>query len=129
MWTHENLYQYSEPTLRSTYAVAIGISTLSVLMGTYVVLTTQASYKSSFSTFLRLSHNMYLSGGVRLEDTSGRDPLPRHLSNAVLGFPPENTLASEWKEVNSLNNNHIETDGTYTGLTQYEMHDDMKRIV
>lgn len=77
---------------------------------------------------MRLSHNIYLSDEVRFEDTSGQDPLPGHLSNAMVGFPPENTLASEWKEVNPLDNNRIGTDGTYTGLTQYEeVHDDMKR--
>lgn len=116
MWSYNNQYEYDRTTLWATYAVAIGISIMSVMAGTYVVLTTQASYSNSFSTFLRVSHNIHISREVRLEDTSGRGSLPKDLADAMIGFPPENTLASEVVH-NYLDSDRMRLNGTYTGLS------------
>ncbi|RDW63470.1 hypothetical protein BP6252_11015 [Coleophoma cylindrospora] len=93
-WYSENVYQYSTNTLWIVYGSAIGLAALCVLAGTAVVVTSQAAYSSEFSTFLRVAHNVSLSSEVALQDTSGKDPLPKYLEKTVVRFPSENALMS-----------------------------------
>ncbi|RDW57232.1 hypothetical protein BP5796_12682 [Coleophoma crateriformis] len=93
-WSSENVYQYSIDTLWIVYGSAIGLSALCVLVGSAAVVTSQAAYSSEFSTFLRVAHNVSLSSEVALQDTSGKDPLPKYLAKTVVRFPSENALMS-----------------------------------
>ncbi|KAH6962572.1 hypothetical protein BKA56DRAFT_679363 [Ilyonectria sp. MPI-CAGE-AT-0026] len=97
-WTSQSVYAYSPSTLWITYGIAIFISTVSVLAGSVVVITSQAAYTSQFSTFLRVSQNIYLHDKVIApQDRSGKDPLPKYLQTMVAGFPQENGSELEQK--------------------------------
>ncbi|KAF3765584.1 hypothetical protein M406DRAFT_37239, partial [Cryphonectria parasitica EP155] len=89
-WTAKPVYQYNASTLWIVYGIAIGLSFLSVISGTIVVVISRASYSSQFSTILRVSHHVELPAQVEPRDASGKYPLPKYLQDAVLQFPPEN---------------------------------------
>lgn len=63
-----------------------------------MVITSQAAYTSQFSTFLRVSQNIYLHDKVIApQDRSGKDPLPKYLQRMVAGFPQEGGSELEQK--------------------------------
>ncbi|ORY57796.1 uncharacterized protein BCR38DRAFT_413709 [Pseudomassariella vexata] len=92
-FSNKNVYTYSPNTLWITYGVSITTSALSVLIGSGVVAMTGASYSSKFSTILRIAFNVHVSRDVELHDTSGKDPLPKHLGKMTVMFPPEKVSA------------------------------------
>ncbi|KAJ9157975.1 hypothetical protein NKR23_g422 [Pleurostoma richardsiae] len=109
MWMLQNLYQYTASTLWITYGAAIGLSALSVLVGATVVLTERAAYSTCFSTLLRVANNLYLPISLKLQDTTGQDPLPRHLSSMVVQFPPmiDFSMAEKAAAGNSWNGKEV----------------------
>lgn len=94
-WIAENFYQYEAATLWATYGVAIGITTLSVLIGAFVVITQRAAYSTGFSTLIRVAHNIYMPVAINPEDTGGKDPLPPYLSDVKVQFPPQGAAVLE----------------------------------
>ncbi|KAK1524373.1 uncharacterized protein CCOS01_09460 [Colletotrichum costaricense] len=58
---YQNIYTYSVAPLWIAYGVAVGITILSVTIGTWAVVVTGSSYSSRFSTILRLAFNIRLS--------------------------------------------------------------------
>ncbi|KAF7543124.1 hypothetical protein G7Z17_g10997 [Cylindrodendrum hubeiense] len=105
-WTSQNVYAYSAETLWVTYGIAILATAASVLVGAVVVIASQATYTSQFSTFLRVSQNVYLSDEVALPDTSGKNPLPNYVKKMVVRFPEDEWSGVERKgEMKSLGEN------------------------
>ncbi|KAJ0302770.1 hypothetical protein COL516b_006807 [Colletotrichum fioriniae] len=92
---YENIYTYSVAPLWIAYGVAVGITILSITIGTWAVVVAGSSYSSKFSTILRLAFNVQLSEYVELQDTGGEDPLPDRLENTVVAFPSRNAKGAE----------------------------------
>ncbi|KAK1546132.1 hypothetical protein CPAR01_00099 [Colletotrichum paranaense] len=92
---YQNIYTYSVAPLWIAYGVAVGITILSVTIGTWAVVVTGSSYSSKFSTILRLAFNIRLSEYVELQDTGGEDPLPDRLENTIVAFPSRSAKGAE----------------------------------
>ncbi len=85
----QNIYIYSAATLWAAYGIAIGAAALSCFAGIWVVVDRGVSYSNKFSTVLRLANNVKLSGEIDASDTTGQDPLPAHMANMTVVFPPD----------------------------------------
>ncbi|KXH50910.1 hypothetical protein CNYM01_03364 [Colletotrichum nymphaeae SA-01] len=92
---YQNIYTYSVAPLWIAYGVAVGITILSITIGSWAVFVAGSSYSSKFSTILRLAFNVRLSEYVELEDTGGEDPLPDRLENTIVAFPSRNAKGAE----------------------------------
>ncbi|EXF82174.1 hypothetical protein CFIO01_09257 [Colletotrichum fioriniae PJ7] len=92
---YQNIYTYSVAPLWIAYGVAVGITILSIIIGTWAVVVAGSSYSSKFSTILRLAFNVRLSEYVELQDTGGEDPLPDRLENTLVAFPSRNAKGAE----------------------------------
>ncbi|KAG7045572.1 het-r protein [Colletotrichum scovillei] len=111
---YQNIYTYSVAPLWIAYGVAVGITILSITVGTWAVVGAGSSYSSKFSTILRLAFNVRLSEYVELQDTGGEDPLPDRLENTIVVFPSRNAKGAE---VNgSLLNNGEERHSGFSGV-------------
>ncbi|GKT52227.1 uncharacterized protein ColSpa_12408 [Colletotrichum spaethianum] len=92
---YQNIYIYSATALWIAYGVAMGITFLSITIGTWAVAAAGSSYSSKFSTILRLAFNVHLSEYLELRDTGGEDPLPDRLENTIVVFPSRNVKGGE----------------------------------
>jgi hypothetical protein len=81
-----NVYVYSVSILWVTYATAIGLTLFTVLVGLFVVVRNDGSYTYSFSTVLRVAHNLGLSESLVIEDTDGKSPPRRGVEEIVVTF-------------------------------------------
>ncbi|KAI1326442.1 hypothetical protein F5Y16DRAFT_228779 [Xylariaceae sp. FL0255] len=87
--SYKNIYAYSTPLLWAPYAVAIGISLLSIVIGTLSTLKNHASYTTKFSTILRVAHIMSFSSSFDIQDVFGEDPTPDRVKRIRVEFPDE----------------------------------------
>ncbi|KAK1704533.1 uncharacterized protein BDZ83DRAFT_772145 [Colletotrichum acutatum] len=92
---YQNVYTYSVAPLWIAYGVAVGITILSITIGTWAVVVAGSSYSSKFSTILRLAFNVRLSEYVELQDTGGEDPLSDRLENTIVAFPSRKSKGAE----------------------------------
>ena len=62
--------------VRVAYGLAIGASTVIVLLGLLAIVLNDASYSNSFSTLFRLSRSAELDCNIKAVVFDGKDPLP-----------------------------------------------------
>jgi hypothetical protein len=93
--TWRNIYVYSPAFLWLPYGVSIALATVAVVLGTICLVNNGASFSTSFSTILRVSHEASLTTSVREVDADGRDPLPKYLARAELSFPSSSGAVDE----------------------------------
>ncbi|KAF7193070.1 hypothetical protein HII31_05631 [Pseudocercospora fuligena] len=91
----QNIYQYSRQKLWLAYGLAIGVSTLVVAFGCFMIFLNSASYTEDFSTMLRFSRGAELDVDIDQKDLGGEDPLPKYLANAHITFPNTGERAME----------------------------------
>ncbi|GAD98482.1 hypothetical protein ACLA_046040 [Paecilomyces variotii No. 5] len=84
--TTRNAYAYSRAILWITYGIAIFLTLVSILLGIVANRANQGSYSSNFSTIMRTTRNASLSSQIRLADCSGKDPLPKYISDTTISF-------------------------------------------
>ncbi|PPJ60669.1 hypothetical protein CBER1_03436 [Cercospora berteroae] len=81
-----NIYVYPAYKLWLAYGLAIGTTGLIVSFGLAAIVSNNASFNPSFSTWMRLSRGAELSAEIEQENLEGRDPLPRYLKELNVRF-------------------------------------------
>lgn len=90
--TYGLVYSYATQTLWLAYGIALGMTLLSMLLGTISIYHNGgASYTTEFSTILRAAHCIDYSEPIRSEDTDGKDPTPQYIKELTISFPPVGT--------------------------------------
>ncbi|KAJ5403013.1 uncharacterized protein N7487_008909 [Penicillium crustosum] len=89
--SYHNIYVYTRPILWAAYGTALSVTTLCVVAGILLYLSSDGSYTSKFSTILRVTRGAVISTELDTKDYSGLDPLPVHIANAKLttGYNPD----------------------------------------
>ena len=80
----QNAYSYEPRNLFIAYGIGILFSLIVVIFGLLCIKAASASYTNSFSTILRTTRNPELDAVVPSAETSGAEPLSKHLSNVRL---------------------------------------------
>ncbi|CAG7558758.1 unnamed protein product [Fusarium equiseti] len=80
----QNAFSYEPRNLFIAYGIGILFSLIVVIFGLLCIISASASYTSSFSTILRTTRNPELDAVVPSAETSGAEPLSKHLSNVRL---------------------------------------------
>ncbi|ODM22532.1 hypothetical protein SI65_00120 [Aspergillus cristatus] len=86
MTAYRNVYSYSQRILWTAYGIALGVSTLSVVLGVIIYFFNHGSYSTKFSTILRTTRTASISTALNAEDIKGLDPLPDHITDASISF-------------------------------------------
>ncbi|CZT20043.1 uncharacterized protein RCC_05900 [Ramularia collo-cygni] len=79
-----NVYSYGSDKLWLAYGIAIGVTTLNVLVGLWAIVQTGASFTANFSTIVRVAKNAVIEADMRETRLPGRDPLPKRLAKAEI---------------------------------------------
>jgi hypothetical protein len=80
----QNAFSYEPRNLFIAYGIGILFSLIVVIFGLLCIRSASASYTNSFSTILRTTRNPELDAVVPSAETSGAEPLSKHLSNVRL---------------------------------------------
>ncbi|KAJ4115368.1 hypothetical protein NW768_011220 [Fusarium equiseti] len=80
----QNAYSYEPRNLFIAYGIGLLFSLIVVIFGLLCIKSASASYTNSFSTILRTTRNPELDAVVPSAETSGAEPLSKHLSNVRL---------------------------------------------
>ncbi|KAK3986156.1 hypothetical protein QBC44DRAFT_311629 [Cladorrhinum sp. PSN332] len=56
--------------------------------GFFTAVRNQRMYSSTFSSILRVTHNMTLSQFLEMRDADGKSPLPKRVAETTVTFPP-----------------------------------------
>ncbi|GKU09518.1 unnamed protein product [Fusarium langsethiae] len=80
----QNAFSYEPRNLFIAYGIGILFSFIVVIYGLLCIKSASASYANSFSTILRTTRNPDLDTVVPTAETSGAEPLPKHLGNVRL---------------------------------------------
>ncbi|MCJ1431360.1 hypothetical protein MMC27_000711 [Xylographa pallens] len=83
--TSGNVYQYNSKNLIISYATAICVTFVTVLVGLYALHTNGASHSASFSAIVATTRNTKLDELFR-GTSLGAEPLPKHLGDVKLQF-------------------------------------------
>ncbi|TFB03258.1 hypothetical protein CCMA1212_004255 [Trichoderma ghanense] len=86
IWTSLNEYSYNPRNLYAAYGTGIFVTLAVVIVGLACIGASSNSYKSSFSTILRTTRNEELDLLVPPGETSGAEPLSKHLAKTNLSF-------------------------------------------
>ncbi|PON23682.1 hypothetical protein TGAM01_v207329 [Trichoderma gamsii] len=90
--TYGLVYLYAARTLLLAYAIALGMTLLSILLGAISIYHNGgSSYTTKISTILRAAYCIDFSEPIRPEDTDGKDPTPRYIKKLTISFPPVGT--------------------------------------
>ena len=84
----QNVYLYSQKYLLLAYGIAILFTLLSTIVGSVSLVANGASFSSSFSTVLRVTRDPKFLEIMHPAETSGMDPLPKHLANTMVYVKP-----------------------------------------
>jgi hypothetical protein len=85
--TPQNRYVYTWWRLIVPYIAALGLSLLATALGVVALFANGVSYAQNFSTIVRTTRNADLQGTtLTAADTTGADPLPKHLAKANIDF-------------------------------------------
>lgn len=84
----QNIYEYDSATLWIAYGTATFFATFAVVIGLTMIIVSGASYDTSFSTVVRVSRHAQLTTTVTASDSSGHQPLPKHLARARISLGP-----------------------------------------
>lgn len=80
----QNAYSYDPRNLLIAYGIGILFSLIVVIFGLLCIKSASVSYTNSFSTIVRTTRNSELDAVVPSAETSGAEPLSKHLSNVRL---------------------------------------------
>jgi hypothetical protein len=80
----QNIYQYAPRNLIIAYGSAAIIAVAFVLVGYVCIWSASNSFGTSFSTILRTTRNPELDALVPCAETSGAEPLSKHLEKTKL---------------------------------------------
>ncbi|QPC69321.1 hypothetical protein HYE68_000073 [Fusarium pseudograminearum] len=80
----QNEFSYEPRNLLVAYGVGLFLAWAIVIVGLLCIKSASASYGSSFSTILRTTRNPDIDKIVPVAETTGAEPLPKHLSNVRL---------------------------------------------
>lgn len=86
VWNTINNYVYSPRNLYIAYGVGIFATVIIVAIGLFCIKKASQSYGKSFSTVLRTTRNAELSRLIDVSETSGAEPLSKHLADIRLKF-------------------------------------------
>ncbi|KAL6887058.1 hypothetical protein GGI43DRAFT_417555 [Trichoderma evansii] len=86
VWNTINNYVYSPRNLYIAYGVGIFATIIIVAIGLFYIKKASQSYGKSFSTVLRTTRNAELSRLIDVSETSGAEPLSKHLADIRLKF-------------------------------------------
>jgi hypothetical protein len=84
----QNVYLYSQKYLLLAYGIAILFTLLSIIIGFFSLFANGASFSNSFSTVLRVTRDPKFLEIMNLAETSGTDPLPKHLAKTMVYAKP-----------------------------------------
>lgn len=84
--TTPNTYIYKPTDLYLAYGFALLSTLLAVILGCVDILRNGASFTNSFSTSLRTTRDANFDTLVTEEDSSGSDPLPKHLAKIKVSY-------------------------------------------
>ncbi|PTB70916.1 hypothetical protein BBK36DRAFT_1108252 [Trichoderma citrinoviride] len=90
VWTSQNEYSYNPRNLYAAYGTGIFATLVVVIVGLACIGASSNSYKSSFSTILRTTRSEELDLLVPHAETSGAEPLSKHLAKTKLSFRHHN---------------------------------------
>ncbi|PTD02245.1 hypothetical protein FCULG_00012106 [Fusarium culmorum] len=82
--TAQNAFSYEPRNLLAAYGVGLLLAWAIVIVGLLCIKSASASYGSSFSTILRTTRNPDIDKIVPAAETTGAEPLSKHLSNVRL---------------------------------------------
>ena len=80
----QNAFSYEPRNLFIAYGIGLLFSLIVVMFGLLCIKSASASYTNSFSTILRTTRNPELDAIVPSAESSGAEPLSKHLSNVRL---------------------------------------------
>ncbi|KAL9473812.1 hypothetical protein ACSS6W_008192 [Trichoderma asperelloides] len=86
VWNTINNYVYSPFNLYVAYGAGIVATLIVVAIGLFCIEKASQSYGKSFSTILRTTRNAELGRLIDVSETSGAEPLPKHLADVRLKF-------------------------------------------
>lgn len=86
VWNTTNNYVYSPRNLYIAYGTGIFTTIVIVAIGLFCIHKASQSYGKSFSTILRTTRNVELGRLIDVSETSGAEPLPKHLADVRLKF-------------------------------------------
>lgn len=86
VWNTINNYVYSPRNLYIAYGTGIFATLAIVAIGLFCINKASQSYGKSFSTILRTTRNAELGRLIDVSETSGAEPLPKHLADIRLKF-------------------------------------------
>ncbi len=87
------LYTYSAATLWVAYGILLGMSLLSVIIGTVSVSRNGGhSFTTKFSTILRTIQAAHFSTDLQPVDCIGNEPTPKHVEKCVISFPDNSEI-------------------------------------
>ncbi|KAF1985404.1 hypothetical protein K402DRAFT_108445 [Aulographum hederae CBS 113979] len=81
-----NFYVYKSHDLLMAYGISILCTAICVTVGIFSILENKTTFTNNFSTILRTTRNSGIGEVVSEEDSTGADPLPRHVARAVLRY-------------------------------------------
>lgn len=84
VWNTVNNYVYNPRNLYIAYGAGIFATLIIVAIGLFCIKSASQSYGKSFSTFLRTTRNAELSRLIDVSETSGAEPLSKHLAEMRL---------------------------------------------
>ncbi|KAI9765995.1 MAG: hypothetical protein M1840_007002 [Geoglossum simile] len=84
----QNVYLYSQKYLLLAYGIAILFTLFGVIVGFLSLFANGASFSNSFSTVLRVTRDPKLLEIMHPAETSGTDPLPKHLADTMVYVKP-----------------------------------------
>ncbi|EKJ72312.1 hypothetical protein FPSE_07541 [Fusarium pseudograminearum CS3096] len=82
--TTQNEFSYEPRNLLAAYGVGLLLAWLIVIVGLLCIKSASASYRSSFSTILRTTRNPDIDNIIPITESTGAEPLSKHLSNVRL---------------------------------------------
>lgn len=80
----QNAFSYEPRNLFIAYGIGLLFSLIVVMFGLLCIKSASASYTNTFSTILRTTRNPELDAVVPSAETTGAEPLSKHLSNVRL---------------------------------------------
>ncbi|UKZ96609.1 uncharacterized protein TrAFT101_011387 [Trichoderma asperellum] len=86
VWNTINNYVYSPRNLYIAYGIGIFATLIIVAIGLFCIKMASQSYGKSFSTILRTTRNAELGRLIDASETSGAEPLSKHLADVRLKF-------------------------------------------
>jgi hypothetical protein len=86
-FVNQNVYTYSASILWLAYGLAIGAAALSTMAGSVTAVRAGGTFRTKFSTIVRVISHAHLSRPVGLTDASGQEPVSTRAAKTIVYFP------------------------------------------